>query len=173
MVLAEAYSVIIRTQAIKANFKGGYKAFLHNLPNQTHCSDRELDRVGFMVWDDMMNYVKFLEESGLTLKKDYTLFHMLEGPIVESDWIEWARLQWFEDSQEAFTFAWLSSEYGGKEELVAACPKGWSTIKSIKETDCTPAGEFKKRFQLLRAEGDGFCTYYDKWADQIRYVGRS
>lgn len=172
MVLAEAYSIIIRTQAIKTNFKGGYKAFLNNLPNQTHCTDRELDRVGFQVYEDMMRYVKFLLENNLSLKHDFTLFHMLDGPIVNANWLEWHRCAWFEESNEEFTFAWLSPEYGGKEELMAAVYSGWTPEKSIKGSDCTSAGEFKKRFQLLMNE-NGFCTYWDPLSGQVRYVGRS
>ncbi|MCU7490532.1 MAG: hypothetical protein HF312_02615 [Ignavibacteria bacterium] len=173
MVLAEAYSVIIRTHAIKTNFKGGYEAFLYNLPNKTHCSDSdELDRIGFMVWDDMMIYVKSLVENNLSLSADFTLFHMLDGPIIKADWLEWARLAWFEESIDEFTFAWLSPNYGGEEELLFAYPNDWTPEKSIKATDYTPEGELRKRFQLLKND-KGFCTYWDPLSGKVRYVGRS
>lgn len=88
MVLAEANSIIIRRQSIRDNFKGGHSTFKKLIPNDTYCSDKEVDRIGFMSYDEMLLYAKFLYSYGLKFMNDLVLFNMVQGPLIQADWID-------------------------------------------------------------------------------------
>ncbi len=69
-VLFEANSVIIRTQAIRERYTGGWNEFAEAVPNGTLCTDDDVARVGFMNPDDCESYVASLERRGLTFLRD-------------------------------------------------------------------------------------------------------
>lgn len=115
MVLAEAYNLLIRSEAIHSKFQGGYDSFLFTIPNETHVTDGELERVGFMSFDEMFLYARVLMGYGLKISWDFCLFSMIEGPMVPCNWIDWLRYEWFHDSKHKFTMAWLKPENGGQE----------------------------------------------------------
>lgn len=64
-VLVEAFSVIVRTQAIKEKHIGGFASFIKDIPNETICTDGFLVRVGFMCFDDALFYGAELIAKGL------------------------------------------------------------------------------------------------------------
>lgn len=64
-VLIEAYSVIVRVQAIRDKYFGGVKAFMDDIPNSTFCTDGAVGRVGFMSLDDAFFYSAELMKKGL------------------------------------------------------------------------------------------------------------
>jgi hypothetical protein len=82
MVLAEAYNVIIRAEAIHTTFKGGYPSFILNLWNDTCSIDGELVRMGFLSKESMISYGKFLIKNGLKASRDFTFFEMGRGPLI-------------------------------------------------------------------------------------------
>ena len=65
-VLVEANSVIIRTQAIRERYTGGWNEFAEAVPNGT----LDVARVGFMNPDDCESYIASLERRGLTFLRD-------------------------------------------------------------------------------------------------------
>ena len=69
-VLIEAYSVVIRVQAIRDKYFGGVKAFMDDIPNSTFCTDGSLGRVGFMSLDDAFFYAVTLMNKGLHNSKE-------------------------------------------------------------------------------------------------------
>ncbi|MGE5418491.1 MAG: hypothetical protein ACM3N1_00140 [Accumulibacter sp.] len=93
MNLAEAYNVIIRSEAIRPNFMGGYEAFMTSIPNDTHSTDGELDRVGFLGFEEMFLYARVMMGYGLKISRDFCLFNMIEGPMVPCNWINWLRYE--------------------------------------------------------------------------------
>lgn len=69
-VLVEAFSVIVRRDAVNTRFAGGMSAFLETFPNQSACHDADLFRVGFMDSADARAYVESLEASGLNFHRN-------------------------------------------------------------------------------------------------------
>lgn len=82
MVLAEAYSILIRAEAIHTSFSGGYPSFILNLWNDTCIIDGELVRMGFLSYSTMMAYAKTLTQKGLQASRDFTLFDMVRGQLI-------------------------------------------------------------------------------------------
>lgn len=105
MLLGEAYNLFIRSEAIRSKFQGGYEAFMASIPNETHSTDGELDRVGFMSFEEMFLYARVLMGNGLKVSQDFCFFNMTEGPMVPCNWIDWLRYEWFQDSKHKFTMA--------------------------------------------------------------------
>ena len=65
-VLVECYSVIVRRSAIESRYPGGMGAYEVDCPNQTLCADENLVRVGFMVLDDLNEFLlRVLGRAGL------------------------------------------------------------------------------------------------------------
>jgi hypothetical protein len=64
-VLIEAFSVIIRTEAIREKYFGGVKSFMDDVPNSTFCTDGSIIRIGFMSFDDAFFYIAMLKTKGL------------------------------------------------------------------------------------------------------------
>ena len=69
-VLVEANSVIVRVQAIRDRYAGGWSEFADAVPNNTLCSDDEIARGGFMNPNDCDSYIGNLERGGLTFLRD-------------------------------------------------------------------------------------------------------
>lgn len=82
MVLAEAYNIIIRAEAIYSSFSGGYPSFILSLWNDTCTIDGELIRMGFLSKEAMIAYGKFLIKYGLQASRDFTFFEMARGPLI-------------------------------------------------------------------------------------------
>ena len=67
-VLIEANSIIVRLDAIRDRFNGGWAAFVDDVPNSTLCNDGEIARVGFMNPNDGSDYIDRLVSFGLVFK---------------------------------------------------------------------------------------------------------
>ena len=108
-VLCEALSVVIRTRSVKEKFNGGYSRFLKNIPNNTYCSDGELECIGFLSPNEIGEFIKVLENGGLTFQTnneplDSCVVDMLRGPTIKCDWIEFHKMS-FGDGK--ISIAWL------------------------------------------------------------------
>jgi hypothetical protein len=64
-VLCEALSVVIRTKSVKEKFDGGFRCFLGNIPNNTYCSDGELERVGFLSPTEVGDFIAVSVAAGM------------------------------------------------------------------------------------------------------------
>ena len=170
-VLVEAISVIVRMDAIKEKYPGGWVTFRDKVPNRTLCADDELARIGFMTPDDVKDFVSALEHSGLIYgedgkSKDLVVVDQLRGPLVPCDWIEFGHV--------------------GKEEHVAACrltgsshtvlmrPDGWSFEGSLSQTyGFVPIkAEEEKSLKFLRNE-NGIDVYLNLVTGSEVLVGRT
>jgi hypothetical protein len=110
-VLIEAFSVIVRVDAILSKVQGGWNAFQDLVPNSTLAADGEIARVGFMNYDDVMQFVAILEHAGLihlrdrgwiaailvrllqstrSKAEDLVVVDQQQGPMESCDWIEFA-----------------------------------------------------------------------------------
>jgi hypothetical protein len=94
-VLVEALSVVIRRDAIKRKYPGGWPAFVSAAPrNKTFCADTELARVGFMHPDDVGAFVQALKTRGLQFLDeqeravDVVVVDQREGPTTACPWLE-------------------------------------------------------------------------------------
>jgi TPR repeat protein len=155
-VLAEAFSVIIKKDALKRN-KRHYKQFNNNIADkQTVCEDGVIVRVGFMNYNDSVNYLNFLR-NGLELIShthdnkagDFVLVDMLNGPLIECDWLEFLRDKLFientefEKRNEDFSIVWYKDNYKGKKcshtegfSVDGICfPKDWTPDNAIYSED--------------------------------------
>jgi len=96
-VLIEAISVVVRKDAIKAKFPGGWPALVAGVPNRTLCHDEDIARVGFMSPEDVRSYVDGLECSGLQYlvdgeAHDLAVVDQEVGILVSVGWLEIAAL---------------------------------------------------------------------------------
>ncbi len=97
-VLVEANSVIVRMQAIRDRYAGGWSEFADAVPNNTLCSDDEIARVGFMNPNDCDAYIGNLERSGLTFLRDgqsqgIAIAVQTDGITVPCEWLEFVRIE--------------------------------------------------------------------------------
>ena len=97
-VLVEANSVIVRMQAIRDRYAGGWSEFADAVPNNTLCSDDEIARVGFMNPNDCDSYIGSLERSGLTFlrdgqSEDIAVAVQTDGITVPCEWLEFVRIE--------------------------------------------------------------------------------
>ena len=189
-VLAEAFSVIIKKDSLKRN-KRHYKQFLHNIADKkTVCDDGIIFRVGFMLYDDAINYLKYLRQ-GLELSShtydnkanDFVLIDMLNGPMVECDWLEFLRDKLFEDrtdfekSNEDFSIVWHKDNYSGTScsqtegfSAEGICfPKLWTPDNAIYIIDKSNNTD---NIEVLKEE-NGVTTLRNTLTGEITYVGRT
>jgi hypothetical protein len=95
-VIIEAYSCVIKVDAIKKLYEGGLSAFIRAIPNQTFCTDGDLCRIGFMREGDLYAYANTLRDSGIAHDVDekqrqqkFIAFTMQgKGFIFPCDWLE-------------------------------------------------------------------------------------
>jgi hypothetical protein len=141
-VLCEAISVVTRTRSVQEKFVGGFRGFLDSIPNNTYCSDGELERVGFLNPEEAREFVAVLENSGLTFHAnnecvDICVVDMLRGPTLKCSWIEFTKMAFGEGK---VSVAWL---FEGKRLPIDGVhmrglsvdlhtPPGWEYDESLK-----------------------------------------
>lgn len=127
-VIVEAYSVLIRIEAVRSSFVGGPRRFLDLVPNQTLCGDGMLCRVGFMVLEDAMFFANQLFGEGLAAATDETIespdiaLAVQTGKMVYP--CTWIQLDQFEIGSPE-KVVWGAS-IKGAEDLPLAFPDGWT-----------------------------------------------
>lgn len=183
-VLVEAFSVIVRRDAINQRLAGGWSAFQDLIPNATLCFDEDLARVGFMTPDDTRRFIQGLEVRGLTYLDDddyavdIAVADQQRGLLVDCDWLEFARVRVTDTG--TIGACWLFEEprlaYGvhlpGKSFTVAT-PPGWEYEDSLsREFGFAPDEEAAERLEYLRTE-DGVDVYWDHEAGKEVFVGRT
>lgn len=119
--------------------QGGWNAFQDLVPNSTLCADGEIARVGFMNYDDVMQFVAILEHAGLihlrdrgciaaiferlmqstrSKAEDLVVVDQQQGPMESCDWIEFA-----------------SVPTDGNQKMVNACRLKGSQVQHLHTPD--------------------------------------
>ena len=169
-VLIEAISIVIRRDAIKRRFIGGWDAFVKTIPNNTLCKDENLLRVGFMTPKDVEAYVELLELNGLVFKEegcavDLAVVDQLKGPTVNAPWLEVGR---FKNADLDI----MIGSFKGAPRNGIALPAQWKFEGSIsQESQYAPSGADDDRLSFLRREGNT-DVYKNLITGKEVYVGR-
>ncbi len=169
-VLAEALSVIVRRDAVAARFRGGWAAFLDQVPNQTMCCDHTFARVGLMTPTDVGAYTSVLEAGGLAFHKngqslDFAVVDQSRGPTLPAPWLEFGVI---EAGGIKIYACWLAGQPPGD----IAVPDGWTFEGSLSQKPSfDPKGSEEHRRQFLRHE-NGLDVYLDLVTGKEMFVGR-
>ena len=129
-VLVEAFSVVVRREAVEARFKGGMQAFIGSIPTSAVCADDDLVRVGFMDSTDVRAYVESLEAKGIEfchedVAIDLAVVDQHDGPTTSAPWLEFNKI---ETDGMKLSICWLA----GKEPGGVAIPNGWTHERSLR-----------------------------------------
>lgn len=154
-VLVEGISVIVRRDAIESKYRGGWSAFVDDVPNPTLCADDEVVRIGFMAPPDVGAYVQRLERNGLRFLDcgkpvDLAIADQQEGLTTECDWLEFGKLEfgtsgkvsacWFFDEPR------MCAGLHFRASMTLATPPGWSFEGSLsQEFGFVPTGAESER----------------------------
>src|ERR1700761_2070961 len=90
-IAIEAFTVVVKNEAIEHRYPGGAETFRSNVPNRTFCADGALSRCSFMVEADAAAFLKELGSLGLSVEDgaDAVIcdaFHQEMRP--ECDWLQ-------------------------------------------------------------------------------------
>lgn len=182
-VLVEGLSVIIRKDAIKRSFRGGWRAFKRTIPNQTFCADEGLVCVGFMTPYDVQTYIDIMRNHGLRFLDqgspvDIAVVDQLTGPTTKCDWLEFWRFP-VDGSEGRVSACWLFEGprlgYGlhlKSLQVKIEVPRGWEYGKSLSRDHIfVPFGEETKQTTYIETK-DGLDAFFHSATGKIRYVGR-
>ena len=182
-VLVEAISVILRRDAINAQFAGGWHQFLAIVPNRTLCFDEDLVRVGFMSPPDIEAFVSRLEKGGLTFEHDghavdMAVVDQMHGPTMLTEWLEFGRLYLGETENEVAACRLFEGVliaegvHTPAKGMTLATPDGWIYDGSL-SSDFTAVDieQVQEKLKFLRHE-NGIDVYLDRSTGEEVYVGR-
>jgi hypothetical protein len=166
-VLIEAFSVVIRCDAIEARFVGGMQGLARTIPNNSACRDQHLVRVAFMDSADADAYISVLVERGLVAERDRASVDL--APIMQNKGItvpaEWLKYREIESNGTRLSICWRT----GTEPGEIAVPKGWTYDNTMTWMPTSFVGD---RLKFLRMDG-GVEVYLDLQTSKELYVGRS
>lgn len=173
-ILIEGISVVVRRAAVGHAYPGGWEAFVEAAPGQAFCADDELACVGFEATDDAEAYCNDLAAAGLSFGDggaavDVAVVDQFEGMIIETDWLECARLD-FDAAGHEIAVCWL---YEGPhipgeihldgDEIEVAIPEGWTYETSMSATArFIPEDEVAERLEFVRHDPRGVDVYRDR-----------
>ncbi len=181
-VLVEAFSVIVRRDAIDQKLWGGWAEFVGLVPNQTLCYDKELARVGFMAPRDVQAFIEQLQQGGLTFEnegkaQDMAVVDQLHGSSLPVDWLEIARIPFGEAGEVAACWLYEGPRTAGgidmpASEFLLVTPEGWSYEQSLSaDYKFVPNGQVEQELEFLRNE-DCVDVYMDRSTGREVFVGR-
>ena len=171
-VLIEAISVIVRRDAIRDRFPGGWAAFKLIVPNQTLCLDVDIARVGFMSASDSKAFVETLERQGLRFlvegkAQDIVVVDQIAGPTTECGWLEMGETPLPETGTIRIARLCGSTASG------VDAPEGWKFAGSLSDKFMfVPMREVNESLTFLRNE-DGTDIYLDRASGREVRVGRA
>jgi len=130
-VLAEAISVVIRVDALFRAF-GDWNASERAVPNNSHCADGEIARVGFMTPVDVTAYVGSLATRGLVYLDNGTAIDLVvvdqqRGPMAPCEWVEFGQINLDGDLAKRVSACRLR----GSSVKQIVTPDGWRFEKSL------------------------------------------
>jgi hypothetical protein len=170
-VLVEANSVIVRMQAIRDRYAGGWSEFADAVPNNTLCSD---DEIAGRIYesDDCDAYIGNLERSGLTFlrdgqSQDIAITVQTDGITVPCEWLEFVRIE----VAPGQLVAAVRLKKGAASRQVH-CQENWSYEKSLsRQFAVVPADHLDKSLTFLRHE-NGLDVYLNALTGEEVYIGR-
>lgn len=178
-VLIEAWSVLVRRDAIDARFNGGWSNFLRLVPNRTLCMDTNLARVAFISWEDAESYIRFLASHGLVPANDehwldmVALNHIdgIEHPV---PWLKTATttlkpnqtvlVGWLSERQSSDSFTYFPTDF--------SAPEGWTYEDSLMANGQLIYPDNSDRYTLVRQE-NGVKVYLDRDSGKEIFVGHT
>jgi hypothetical protein len=170
-VLVEANSIIVRVDAIRARFAGGWEAFADDVPNSTLCSDGEIARVGFMNPNDGSDYIDRLVRFGLLFQRDgpgadIGVAIQGEGLAVPCDWLDYGSIEIAPG--QTVCAAWMKGNAGRQ----VFCPERWSFERSLsRQYVAVPPQHVGRSLTFLRHES-GLDVYRDVLTGKEVFIGR-
>lgn len=184
-VLVEAIAVVVRRNAIRDRFSGGWEAFVDAVPNGTLCADDDLACVHFMCLPDANMFVSVLEEGGLVVIRDgvavdAAVVDQFKGPLFPVAWLEFARLR-YSGAEGGMAVCWLwdaprdcgFGTYFPAGGVTIVCPQGWRFEGSLSHRgEFVTDDELAARWKFLRNEW-GCDVYLDPSTGEERFVGRT
>jgi hypothetical protein len=171
-VLVEAISVIVRVDAIRHRYPGGWTAFEKDVPNKTLCCDNELARVGFMNPKDCESFVDGLGRVGIIHLKDgngqdIVVADQMQGFTTPCNWAEFGRV----DMEPGQTVSAVRLKGTAIKRIV--CPDDWTYEKSHSGSfGFVPARAQDKSLRFLRHE-NGMDVYLNFLTGKEVYIGRT
>jgi hypothetical protein len=173
-VLVEAISVVIRVDALKHAFPGGWESFKEIVPNRTLCCDNEVARIGFMAPADAQSFVAELESHGLCHQldgeaKDIVVMDQLRGPATHCTWIEFGHIPFGPDNRQRIAVC----RQDRSESNAVMLPDGWTFEGSMSQKcDFRPLSNLTDDLTFVRREGN-IDVYIDRCNGKEVYVGRT
>lgn len=182
-VLVEGISVIVRRDAIESKYRGGWAAFVADVPNATFCADDEIARVGFMSAADVEAFIEGLQLEGLSFLEggkaiDVAVVDQQRGLATQCDWLEFGKLAlgaegkvsacWFFGGPRIATGVYLRGT-----SFPLATPDGWEFEGSLSQKfSFVPTGRETSRLKFVRNEGD-VDVYLDLDTGKEVFLGRT
>jgi len=169
-VLVEAFSVVVRRDAVEERFAGGWQAFLDKVPNRTLCIAPEFARVGFMSPADVEAYTSTLEAGGLLFRKDgqamdFAVVDQVRGSTLPAPWLKFAKIV---AGGMKISACWPAEQTPKK----IAIPDGWKYEGSLSaKPEFAAANTIGERLKFLRRE-NGLDVYLDLHAGKEVFIGR-
>lgn len=159
-VVVEGISVIVRRSILEQKYPGGFNTYRTNCPNKTFCADAHLTRVGFMVPNDVQQFVGQLQMHGLEfvsegIAADIAVLDQMRGPTVPCSWLEFTKYP------DGVAVCWLAGEEPGD----LAAPAGWRP-GGVHFQDTTSDAP------VARGESDGVDVFEDPVSGERAFVGR-
>src|SRR5947209_18921431 len=95
-LVIEAWTLVVRRDALAARFPGGIEEFERRVPTSTFHADEYLTGASFMLYDDLKNFgLELLNDSELIGWEDETWHDMVPVENVDgprpNDWLEFAK----------------------------------------------------------------------------------
>lgn len=121
-LVVEAWTLVVRRDALEARFPGGTAAFEAEVPNASfHCDDHLAGASFLDYWTLKDLGLRLLAKSDLAgfidgAWQDLVPVDAIDGPNARCDWIE------IETHPDGYTFCWLSGTEPGK----LAARRGWT-----------------------------------------------
>jgi hypothetical protein len=170
-VLVEANSIIVRVEAIRERFAGGWPAFADDVPNSTLCSDGEIARAGFMNPNDGSDYIDRLVRFGLVFKhgeqcQDIAVAIQGEGLALPCDWLDYGGIEIA--PEQCVCAVWTK----GNDSRQVYCPERWSYERSLsRQYVAAPPQHVGRSLTFLRHD-NGLDVYRDGLTGQEVFIGR-
>lgn len=178
-ILIEAWSVVVRRDAIEARFDGGWEGFLRAVPNRSLCLDAKLARVAFMALSDAEAYVGFLASHGLiptndTQWLDMVVLNHVTGLEEPAPWLKTSTttlkpgqivlVAWLPIRADTASVTYLPTDF--------AAPPGWTYETSLYANSSLVTDVESDRYKLLRHE-NGQDVFLDTSTGKEFFVARA
>ena len=167
-VLAEAVSVVFRSDRLEAIWPGGVAAFLAQRPNESACEDGLIVRVGFMGPRGAAAFIAHCEAFGLVhhgpdaYAYDFVIVDQSIGLCRPCEWLEFGEV-----TVEGNTVRVVRMT--GDDRQLLMCPPGWRFERSLSQRHIyTPEGSTVSSLRFLREE-NGIGYYLNTLTNRVVY----